>query len=629
MKFVKGVTVFLVLCLAVYGAFVLLKQPPKIDLNEADIAALNELGIYAANGQAAETGQSAIFGVEGAPPIGFMTGTSAGAASIGAVPFGGTSIDGGSGSSVPPSFLGGQVASSGETISFAPSFAESAPRVAAASDPLQSAPEFFAPSDTLLPPPVFSAPVELPPAGTPSQIPSIETSPLNAPPPFTAPAETVPIVSVPIVSVPATESPPMIEASWDGPAADISDMSAPDTNVFFAPPLEITPQENFQQPRSFSPISPPIARTQPPADNTSADTSVDNTPADGVTNGFDPLLVANSVNSVSSGNTDTVWVPAKYDSNAQEQTFSSVESVPLNPTVTSYSPTSARQPLTFEPVKPEHSANAPMVAFSPPKIAGTQQPQASNSTGMNSTEVKQIGTPRTSVNNGNVNSGIVNAAVPSVDAQLTAIHDTVVRFVQSQRQLAESDDPNKIRNAFVQLSQLYEHKQLGEAEKMMIQPILDSLALKVIYSRDTHILESAYRVKPGDTVESIAKSYNLSPALLRKINGITIPQEPPAGTTLKVVHGQFDARISLKRKELTLLLGGLYAGRFVFTTPIAEIPVRSGEFFVTHRTDQTLKLNNGWVLSAPREDKATIVFSAQDAREIFDILSEHSVIVLE
>jgi hypothetical protein len=40
-------------------------------------------------------------------------------------------------------------------------------------------------------------------------------------------------------------------------------------------------------------------------------------------------------------------------------------------------------------------------------------------------------------------------------------------------------------------------------------------------------------------------------------------------------------------------------------------------------------LNNGWVLATDYTRDATIVFSDRDAREIFDILSEQSVIVLE
>jgi hypothetical protein len=40
-------------------------------------------------------------------------------------------------------------------------------------------------------------------------------------------------------------------------------------------------------------------------------------------------------------------------------------------------------------------------------------------------------------------------------------------------------------------------------------------------------------------------------------------------------------------------------------------------------------LSNGWKLATAHTKDATIVFADQDAREIFDILSEQSVIVVE
>jgi transposase-like protein len=205
----------------------------------------------------------------------------------------------------------------------------------------------------------------------------------------------------------------------------------------------------------------------------------------------------------------------------------------------------------------------------------------------------------------------------------------IAGFIQSQRALAESGHPENIRRAFIQLSQLYEHRQLGETERAMMQPILDMLALQVIYARDTHILEPPYRVKPGETIESIARDFDLTPTLLRKINGLPESRALPAGTTLKVLYGQFDAQISIKRQELTLLLGGLYAGRFSFSFPHAGVPMRNGEFYVTTKTDQSLLLNNGWILATANTRNATLIFADHNAREIFDILSEQSVIVLE
>ena len=321
------------------------------------------------------------------------------------------------------------------------------------------------------------------------------------------------------------------------------------------------------------------------------------------------------------------------ESKNQDDAFSSSNNIPLEAATiasTRYTMTSSRQPLTFEPVKPEVSPTAPIVTFAPPKRPHPQPEQiqeptaiapASVASAAVGPEVRQIGTPR--LIERTTDSPAMQAPVQP------AVREAIERFVRMQRQLAETGVPENIRQAFIQLSKLYELEQLEDAERALMRPVLDVLALRVIYARETNILEPSYRVKPGETVESIAKNFNLTPALLRKINGLGISQELSAGMALKVVEGQFDARISMRHKELTLLLGGLYAGQFSFSLPNEGIPVRKGEFYVTNRSERMVVLNNGWILATDYARNATIIFSDRDAREIFDILSEQSVIVIE
>ncbi|MDR0705891.1 MAG: LysM peptidoglycan-binding domain-containing protein [Planctomycetaceae bacterium] len=238
-----------------------------------------------------------------------------------------------------------------------------------------------------------------------------------------------------------------------------------------------------------------------------------------------------------------------------------------------------------------------------------------------------------------VDSSAVSPAT-EVPVQQTApmIRETVERFIKAQTLLIESGDANKIRNAFIQLSRLYEHQELNEAEKASMKPLLDRLALNVIYSRNAHILEPAYTIKLGDSIDSIARTFDLSPTLLMKINGLTGARPLEPGTELKVIVGHFDAKISAGHRELTLILGGLYAGRF----PIAlgeRIEHLRGEFYVSSKTDtwneKSLTLNNGVVLYGtdrpqPGDPLATTVrLKQQDAKELFDILTEGSVIVFE
>jgi hypothetical protein len=402
----------------------------------------------------------------------------------------------------------------------------------------------------------------LPPPNFVEPIDTLIQTPLQEAPAF----ESVPPFAAPPS---ATESPPPWKDNWDGPASDLSTMSSPSNSLTT---LNTPPPPTAVSPQSVD-VKTPLGRG-----NVRRISS-------------EPVKQANSV--------------------------TTKRSVSLETAQTRYTPTSARQPLSFEPVRPENSSNTPRLAFTPPKRIDSspkQQPTTFHS------EVKQdfISPSRL----------IENPAEPLSTVQ-SPVRETVERFIQSQQQLVETGETDKIRLAFIQLSQSYENNQYSEAERGMMRPILDRLALKVIYSKDAHILESPYRVKSGETVETIAKDYNLNPALLRKINGFSMTQQPVAGAILKVVFGQFDAQISTKRKEMTILLGGLYAGRFTFTCPHPEISERSGEYFVTYKTNQMVTLNNGWILATPYTKDATIVFADQDAKEIFDILSEQSVFVVE
>jgi len=576
-KFAKRVAVCLVLCFAAYGAYALLKRPPQLDIPESDIGYLEDLGIHIQETQADSSGRSPILNdVEGVAPIG-------------ASPF--------TGSSTPPSFLVEPT-----TSSIPPPFMmESAPRVAEAHTSSVPVPGFFVPTVEVLPPPSLiesedsatpSSPGDSPFDGTSVEIPSREES--------TLPWEVPPI--------PITESPPPWTESWDGPASDI-----PVT----APPLEIL-QTPYSSP---NPIASRLASTLPPASGQIIDHSTEEN-IRRIESTSDPIRIP-------------VSIQAAEEPADREYAFSSSDSVPLDVTSqfnTRYTLTTSRQPLTFEPVKPEPSQTAPMVAFAPPKRIGQpdppQQPSVENTIntaslnpGVMSREVKPIDTLR------HIDS-IVAPPVEQPSVQPT-VRDTIEQFVQAQRRLIDSGEPENVRQAFIQLSQLYELEQLDNTERAMMQPILDRLALRVIYAREMHLLEPPYRVKPGETVESIAKDFNLTPTLLRKINGLAISQEVSPGMTLKVVYGQFDARVSIQRRELTLLLGGLYAGRFAFSLPNESISARKGEFYVTSKRDRTAVLNNGWVLATAYTQNATIAFTDKDAREIFDILSEQSVIVVE
>ena len=664
MKFVKGVSLFLVLCFAAYGAYTLLKKPPRIDLTDDDIALLVELDIHVADGQADESGLASIFSVA---PLGAA---SEGSAPLGSMP--------GTGSSVPPSFLGGSTgspvpppavfAAAAASIETGP--VEAIPRVAVAGDalqsaPLQSAPDFFMPGIDVLPPPNFADPIE-----PPSEPPLFEA------PPFETPSFEVSPFEVP--SVPATESPPLPEGAWGGADSSLT-----------APPIHTLPASG--SPATGSLVSTESLRPLNPSPSMASADTVAPPPgalpsgalpsSEGLVRRIMPdsehqnnqnnqkkLTNLNNLSNLNNQNNLNQDNRDNQDNHDSLQTaFVAAESVPVEPPLgysvpvnsesVTYTQTAARHSLVFDPVRRENAPFAPVVAFMPPKqselpqvperveaspaTADTPAPDTSamDTSAMDTPMVRQIVVPRL-VENSQAQYEQRIAAPPALSvmvpteftahsAKPTDVSDTLKQFVQTQRLSAESGDPEKIRLAFIQLSRLYEQNQLSESERALMLPILDFLALKVIYARDTHILESPYQVKPGETVASIAKDFRIPAALLRKINGFTAAQEVTAGSMLKVVVGQFDARISVQRKELTLLLGGLYAGRFPFTMPNTEIPARSGEFFVKQKTGRTAVLNNGWILGDVQTRNALFVFTDQDAGEIAGILSEMSVIVLE
>jgi LysM repeat protein len=111
------------------------------------------------------------------------------------------------------------------------------------------------------------------------------------------------------------------------------------------------------------------------------------------------------------------------------------------------------------------------------------------------------------------------------------------------------------------LSRWYGDPSLTPTEKADLSGVLGQLAGTVIYSSEHH-LEMAHVVQPGETLESVAKTFQVPWQLLAKINGVAPAAALEVGSELKVIRGPFAAVISLSDRELTLMLGSRYAGRF-------------------------------------------------------------------
>jgi LysM repeat protein len=157
----------------------------------------------------------------------------------------------------------------------------------------------------------------------------------------------------------------------------------------------------------------------------------------------------------------------------------------------------------------------------------------------------------------------VGAGAGKGSAAIEAARQSYLRAVDAAKAHVAQQN---YRDALASLSPIYGNPDLPSPEKEELGDLLDALAAKVIYSPE-HLHQPAYVVQPGDTLDSIAAGYSITPEFLARINGLdpTNRAAGEPGSSLKVVRGPFRAEVRLKSNlagTLTLYLGELYAGRF-------------------------------------------------------------------
>ncbi|MDR0870258.1 MAG: LysM peptidoglycan-binding domain-containing protein [Planctomycetaceae bacterium] len=583
-KTIKTAGIILMACLALYGTYTLFRKPPQINISAEDRDYLQRMGIDAAE-EATSEGLSGVHGIaQGVPSLGI----SSSSVSSAAVPVG----------------LSGNVP---EVLP--PFFADNTAQ--------EAAQEFDAPNFVPLVSNVVSETVtaEAPPFDPPVAIPATPAVIIGSPPAVPAPKSEPPVAPPPPIASP----PPL---SWDGTAADVFIVSSADSPK---------PAEGFA-----------VTECEPKK------TAVPLSDEEQIIKRL-PFVAAKTPNikilSAPEQETANVPPPAQDKEPQRETAVSLPQELTAVPVITADTVGGSRTPQNYQQtsirnprrnVVTERIGAEPIVSFGQPqsvkdpmqpKLLPAGQKAADGTAVMPFTESEEI----------LFTSPAGKSSLPGISTP--AVRDAVERFVRNQENVAESGETGKIREAFVQLSKFYnEHGELSSAERSLIQPVLDKLALNVIYSRSSHILEPEYTVREGDTTDSIAEAFDLTAAILMKINGLTGARPLEPGTKLKVLIGPFDAKISVQRQELTLVLGGLYAGRF--TAALGErVEGLRGEFYIKTKTDtwneKVLTLNNGVTFCGrdrqqPNDAQETAVrFTKQDAKELFDILSEHSVIVFE
>ncbi len=221
----------------------------------------------------------------------------------------------------------------------------------------------------------------------------------------------------------------------------------------------------------------------------------------------------------------------------------------------------------------------------------------------------------------------------------SVLRESVANYVKAQCSLIDSGTIGAVCEGFDCLSQLNDMKDLNANERSYLAPILDKLANDVIFTPEIHVLEPPYRVEPNDTIESVARKFDLNPETLMRINGIARHRVLIPGSELKVVRGPFDAKIFLDRKELQIILGGLYVGR----RPVVigeSLHGQEGEFLVQEKRAVGPAAQHRWIglgggkgitnsdnPSAPHPNPLVFVPSVE-MNELFDLLSDKSTITI-
>ncbi|HEX3600895.1 MAG TPA: LysM peptidoglycan-binding domain-containing protein [Lacipirellulaceae bacterium] len=233
-------------------------------------------------------------------------------------------------------------------------------------------------------------------------------------------------------------------------------------------------------------------------------------------------------------------------------------------------------------------------------------------------------------------------------------------FAASWPAIQAALDRNDLKGAHKLLSKWHGDETLSPADAQKVDTLLGQLAGTVIYSTENQ-LEPARVVKPGETLDTIAKDYNVPWQLLAKINGIPAADQVRPGQSLKVVRGPFSAVVDLHRQELVLEVDGRFAGTF----PVSVSPgtnVGEGQWLVDQKLDgigssiaptayapapasnRTIVLRNdttsGTIASSPMlliaanspggppSSSSAIRVAPQDAEDLADILSIGSRVIV-
>lgn len=195
------------------------------------------------------------------------------------------------------------------------------------------------------------------------------------------------------------------------------------------------------------------------------------------------------------------------------------------------------------------------------------------------------------------------------------------------------------RGALEKLSPYYERTSAGSPDREQLTSWLDALAAKVIYSTEHRFDAAPYIVQPGDSLDSLAVSWQIPAQLIYNVNRQRIPNpsQLTPGIELKKIAGPFRASVSRSDGELTLYVNELYAGRFRLAGDVSSLAGGTCRItrkqssgspcgqFCLETSQPGLALHAAGTGSPP---SGTISFQTADAEDLFGILSEGSEITV-
>jgi LysM repeat protein len=261
-----------------------------------------------------------------------------------------------------------------------------------------------------------------------------------------------------------------------------------------------------------------------------------------------------------------------------------------SPGPTSNGPASTATPSTTADSSPvARSAEATPAMPEMPAMPGGSTPSLADTTTTAPPAPNALGVAASAAPNDPASADVTPTPETNVDttalsAPSTATSSSVASFPTARVAVQGALDRGELAQALAMLSEWYGDPSLTPAEAKEVNDLLAQLAGSVIYEGPpAHRLLPPHRVKDGETLESIAGSYNVPWQLLAKINGVDERAALTPGQELKVVPGPFSAVIDLSERTMTLKLDRRYAGKFALEVD-PTLSVEEGSW----RVDQKL-----------------------------------------